>query len=158
MQSEIKVLARSCLKPMQPMQLYWAPRFWAPSAMSLGRLCIFSDTPCARDFSRNRLWISLLANKVLVWTNDEFPLIIIERYQTCSIPKALYQGLLNRQGRSACVTKRAHATASSHRSPVCDAFSRAARIFWAICSFKLYSAHGHGKTLHKSRDINDTLL
>ena len=33
---------RAGLKPMQPMQLHWAPRLWGPAPWCLGGLLIFS--------------------------------------------------------------------------------------------------------------------
>jgi len=62
---------RAGLKPMQPMRLHWAPRFWGPRAKQV--VSFLPDTPCAREISKNGLWILLLANNHLVWTNDEFP-------------------------------------------------------------------------------------
>ena len=44
------VTAGPALKPMQPIQLHWVPRFWTPAPWCLGRVdCLFlPDTPCAR--------------------------------------------------------------------------------------------------------------
>jgi len=78
------IASRAGLEPMQPMQLHWAPRLWRPPAMVLGQDVHFCQILLALENCGNVLWISLLANNYLVWTNDEFP-VIIERYQMCSI-------------------------------------------------------------------------
>jgi len=42
-------VTRAGLKPMQPMQLHWAPRLWGPAPWCLGRLFIFAGyTLCLR--------------------------------------------------------------------------------------------------------------
>jgi len=61
-----KHVTRAGLKPMQPMQLHWAPRLWGPAPL-WPRASVaprhgvwvdgsfFSDTPCAWEFSRNAI-------------------------------------------------------------------------------------------------------
>ena len=70
----------------------------------------------------------------------------------------LCQGLLLKQGLTACVKKRAHVTTRGHLPGLRDAFSRAAGIIFAVFLFKQYSVQGHSKTLHKFLEIHDTLL
>jgi len=55
------------------MQLHWAPRLWDPAPWCLGRLFIFAR-PCAREVSKNVIWISLSTKNALVRTR-EFPLL-----------------------------------------------------------------------------------
>ena len=50
-------LRRVGLKPMQHMQLHWAPRHGVCAGYSF-----VPDTPCAYEFSKNGLQISLLPN------------------------------------------------------------------------------------------------
>ena len=52
-----RVTVRAGLKPMQPMQLHWAPRHGVWEGYSFS-----PDTHSAREFSENGLQTSLLAN------------------------------------------------------------------------------------------------
>ena len=61
------------------------PRFsGAPSHGGWSGCLLLPDTLWARELWKG-LQISLLANNYVVWMNNEFPLLVIERYQTCSI-------------------------------------------------------------------------
>jgi len=44
-------MVRAGLKPMQPMQLHWAPRVWGPRAMVFGQVVHF----CSKFLQRRTL-------------------------------------------------------------------------------------------------------
>jgi len=71
---------RTGLKPMQPMQLHWAPRVWGPRPVVFGHVVHFCQILFALANCTNRLLISVLANNYLVWRKSEFPL----NYRTLS--------------------------------------------------------------------------
>jgi len=53
---------RAGLKPMQPMQLHWAPRLWGPAPWCLSRLFIFSKYSL-RSRIQYKWLINLIVNK-----------------------------------------------------------------------------------------------
>jgi len=62
------------------------------------------------------------------------------------------------QGRSACVKNVPTSQRSVCLARVCQAFSRAVGMIFAIFLFEPDNVHGHRKDLHKFIDINLTLL
>jgi len=53
---------RAVLKPMQPMQIHWAPRLWGPRAMVVGQVIHFCQILLGQENYRNGFPIPLIEN------------------------------------------------------------------------------------------------
>ena len=65
---KLALLCRAGLKPMEPMQLHWAPRLGAPRHAACAGCSFLPDTPCTRELQKRLL--NLIVSKKLSRLNE----------------------------------------------------------------------------------------